>query len=90
MSRKRLVCLDRKSYIFAVSTVQEIQAAIQSLPEMQRFELMNWLHVTYEEPTFEEEAEMIAEAEEGSRQIREGKWVSLEELRRQAHTWTSK
>ncbi len=57
---------------------------------MQRFELINWLHSTYDEMSPEEEAEIIAEAEKGSQQIREGKWVSLEELRHQARTWTSK
>ncbi len=57
---------------------------------MQRFELMHWLHSTYDEMSPEEEAEIIAEAEKGSQQIREGKWVSLEELRQQARTWTSK
>ena len=62
----------RESYYSTVSTVQEIQVAIQKLPEPERFELINWLHSTYQNLSAHEEAELLAEAAEGSREIREG------------------
>jgi hypothetical protein len=73
-----------------VTTVREIQEAIQSLPEMQRFELIHWLHSTYDGLSATEEAEILAEAEEGARQVKEGKGIPLEELRKQTRKWITK
>lgn len=72
-----------------MSTVKEIQDAIAKLPEMERFELMHLLHLQYEGEDFETD-EMIAEAEEGERQIAEGKFITLDEARKRVGTWTTK
>jgi hypothetical protein len=69
-----------------VSTVQEIQEAITQLPESQRFELVHWLYSHYDNISIEDEAEILAEAAEGERQIREGKGISLEDLRKMTRT----
>jgi hypothetical protein len=73
-----------------VSTIREIQEAIQTLPEIQRLELINWLHSEYDELSIEEEAELLAEAEVGEKQIKEGRGIPLEELRKQTRTWIIK
>jgi predicted transcriptional regulator len=72
-----------------VSTVQEIQDAITHLSEAQRLELMQWMYSRHELGS-EDEAALIAEAEEGERQIKAGKFLTLEEARKQARTWTTK
>jgi predicted transcriptional regulator len=72
-----------------VSTVQEIQQAITQLPETQQLELMHWMY-TQHGADIEDEAALIAEAEEGERQIRAGKFVTLDEARKLTRTWTTK
>jgi hypothetical protein len=73
-----------------VSTVQEIQEAITQLPELQRFELVQWLHSHYDTISIEDEADILAEAAEGEREIREGKGIPLEDLRKMTRTWITK
>jgi hypothetical protein len=47
---------------------------------------MNLLHLQYEGDDLETD-EMIAEAEDGARQIESGKGISLEEARKLTRTW---
>jgi predicted transcriptional regulator len=72
-----------------VSTVQEIQKAITHLSEAQRLELMQWMY-SHHESGSENEAALIAEAEEGARQIKAGNFVTLDEARKLTRTWTTK
>jgi predicted transcriptional regulator len=72
-----------------VSTVQEIQEAIKRLPELQQMELENWLY-SHLGVGSDDEAALLAEAEEGERQIREGKFVTIEEARKLTRTWITK
>jgi hypothetical protein len=71
-----------------VSTVQEIQEAIKRLPGLQQMELENWLYSHL--GVGSDEAALLAEAEEGERQIREGKFVTIEEARKLTRTWITK
>ncbi len=82
--------ISTKRYSSGVSTVQEIQVAIQSLPEPDRFELIHWLQSTYQSLSPEEEAELVADAAQGLQEIREGKGIPLQELYQQTRLWTSK
>ena len=73
-----------------MSTVQEIQKAITQLPELQRFELINWLHSQEEGWDVDNDPEVIASAERGERQLDAGEGVPLEEVRKLTRTWTIK
>jgi predicted transcriptional regulator len=50
---------------------------------------MHWMY-TQHGADIEDEAALIAEAEEGERQIRAGKFVTLDEARKLTRTWTTK
>ncbi len=72
-----------------MSTVQEIREAIEKLPELQRSELMHFLHSQYESDEVETD-EMMADAAEGEKQIDAGQGVPLREARKLTRTWTTK
>lgn len=72
-----------------MSTVQEIQQAIAHLSEEHQLELMHWMYSQHE-AEIGDEAALIASAEEGERQIKAGKFVTLEEARKLTRTWTTK
>ena len=72
-----------------MSTVQEIQNAISGLPEMERLNLLNWIH-SREEDDLANDPDLLKEAEEGARQLDAGHGISLDEARKLTSKWTTK
>jgi hypothetical protein len=73
-----------------VSTVQEIQNAISQLPTEERMSLIEWIHSQDEPEYLADDPKLLERAEEGARQLDEGKGVSLEEARKLTSKWTTK
>ena len=73
-----------------MSTVQEIQNAIVSLPEEQRLSLLEWVHRQEEADYLADDPKLLGLAEEGARQLDAGQGVSLEEARKLTPKLTTK
>jgi hypothetical protein len=73
-----------------MSTVQEIQNAIARLPADERLNLFDWIHSQEEADPAAEDTKLLKMAEEGARQLDEGRGISLEEARKLTSRWTTK
>ena len=71
-----------------MSTVQEIESAIEKLPAAEQRELARWLgeHLLGEEET----PEMLAAIDEGLRSLKEKGTIPLEEVRKKISQWATK
>lgn len=78
------------AYNSSVSTVQEIQNAIASLPEEQRLSLLEWVHRHEEADYLAADPKLLRLAEEGARQLDAGQGISLEEARKLTSKWTTR
>jgi hypothetical protein len=73
-----------------VSTVQEIQNAIASLPQDERLSLFDWMHGQEERDYLANDPALLRLAEAGARQLDAGQGISLEDARKLASKWTTK
>ncbi|MFO1513222.1 MAG: hypothetical protein U1F83_09975 [Verrucomicrobiota bacterium] len=74
-----------------MSTVLEIQAAIQKLPAKDKSALTAWLE-SQEEPTLssQEEAALLARLDKATQELDAGKGVSLQNVRGMVGKWATK
>ncbi len=75
--------------ISVVSTIEEIQNAIASLPEEQRLRLLEWVHRHEEADYLSDDPKLLKLAEDGARQLDAGQGIPLEEARRLTPKWTT-
>jgi len=74
-----------------VSTIAEIQDAIEKLPPQEMEALSTWLSSREEtEMSADEEKALLASLEKAERQLASGKGVSLENARDMVRQWASK
>jgi hypothetical protein len=72
-----------------VSTLQEIQAAVTSLSKPEELKLIAWIHSRHAHDG-DDDPELAASIERGTRQLDAGEGIPLQEVRKLARTWTSK
>jgi hypothetical protein len=74
-----------------MSTVIEIQEAIQKLPSKDKSALTAWLE-SQEEPTLspQEEAALLARLDKATQELDAGKGVSLQNVRGMVGKWATK
>jgi hypothetical protein len=74
-----------------MSTITEIQAAIEKLPTNEKSALAAWLQ-SQEEPIMsqEEEAALLARLDKAAAELESGKGVPLEHVREKIRGWAGK
>jgi hypothetical protein len=78
-------------YFTSVSTMTEIQGAIEKLPVKEKKALSTWLSSQDEsEMSAAEEAALLASLDKAARQLDEGQGVPLNEARNRMRQWASK
>jgi hypothetical protein len=78
-------------HISAMSTMTEIQQAIEGLPATEKKALSAWLSSRQEpEMSAEEEAALLASLDKATRQLDAGLGVPIEQARGMVRRWASK
>jgi hypothetical protein len=80
-----------KAYNLSMSSVMEIQAAIQKLSPKEKATLTTWLE-SQEEPLLseDEEAALLKRLDNAAKQLDAGQGVPLDEVRSLVRKWASK
>jgi hypothetical protein len=74
-----------------VSTIAEIQDAIEKLPPQEKEALSTWISSQEEiEMSLDEEAALLASLEKAEQQLDSGKGIPLEKARDMVRQWVSK
>jgi predicted AlkP superfamily phosphohydrolase/phosphomutase len=74
-----------------VSTIAEIQEAIEKLPQQEKEALSTWLLSHEEVPmSAHEEADLLASLEKAEQQLDSGRGVPLDKAREMVRKWASK